>query len=384
MRAELHKVIASTLKNIGVSVVTHVPGYGGSEVFTSVKEVYMKNFFTSFNEETAYTVCHGASIAGKRSACLIKTHGMLKAANSVSDSLYTDINAGFITFLFDDRTGKHSDTILEIRPFLEGLSIPYVICDLKNIYRQIVDTYNESERRKLPYVILIDTADISKECEYEETVYQPRPFQYQKNINRQIVSPLLAEFQYKLFTVKKFAGDYSSIVSQPLPMVPESVSSRQKEETIRYKDFFDVFKEYRNDFICGDTSLSSNYAFPPYNCIDIVTFMGGSVPLAVGAWLAGMKRVWALSGDFGFIAAGHLGLFEVIHREIPLKLVIFNNKKAAATGNQPIDKKIITRILCSQEKNILHITDPHNPFEISRILQEASSLNEFTIILVDY
>ena len=117
-------------------------------------------------------------------------------------------------------------------------------------------------------------------------------------------------------------------------------------------------KDYRGDIVTGDTSGLSSFALPPYNCIDIVTYMGGSIPLAIGAYLAGFKNVWALSGDFGFISAGIIGLIELLQREIPLKILIFYNKKAAATGGQIINKKILRHMLAGFEKYMMHISNP--------------------------
>jgi len=79
-----------------------------------------------------------------------------------------------------------------------------------------------------------------------------------------------------------------------------------------------------------------------------------------------------------------IGLVEALQREIPLKIMIFYNKQAAATGGQRIDKKILRHILAGFERFIVHISNPNDPFEIESVLKEVSTINELRIIIVDY
>jgi indolepyruvate ferredoxin oxidoreductase alpha subunit len=67
----------------------------------------------SFHEEVAYTIAHGAALAGKRAFTSMKAHGFFKAANSVSDSLYSGTLAGFVSLVVDDRNGIQSDSIAD-------------------------------------------------------------------------------------------------------------------------------------------------------------------------------------------------------------------------------------------------------------------------------
>jgi len=71
-------------------------------------------------------------------------------------------------------------------------------------------------------------------------------------------------------------------------------------------------------------------------------------------------------------------------RHIPLKIVIFNNKKAAATGGQQIHRTTLYKILAGYETFIRNISNPEDPFEIKEILEEASKSDELRIIIVNY
>ncbi|MDH7605662.1 MAG: thiamine pyrophosphate-dependent enzyme [Melioribacter sp.] len=384
MKATIYQAIAHALNDLGVEIVTFVPGYGASETFQFYNELTMRSLKMSFHEEVAYTISHGASILGKRAAVLMKAHGLMKAANSVSDSLYTELTAGFVTIIFDDKSGKHSDNILEIAPILEGMSMPFITSRNETVYDDIVNAFFESERKKMPVAVIVDALNTKLEIEFTPKQNLKRNFSYERNIYSHVVSPLLADYQYKLFIAKKLNGNLETVVRPELPFVPDSLTEKAKEGALQYIPFFNVFKNIKRDIATGDTGSSSSFAFPPYNSIDIVTYMGGSIPLAIGAYLAGKKNVWALTGDFSFISAGNLGLLGAFNREIPLKVVIFYNKKAAATGNQPIHRKLLRHILAGYEKYLLSISNPDDPFEIDAVLHEALSSNEMKIIIVDY
>lgn len=383
MKTTLSLAIGHALKDLGVEIVSHVPGYGASEAFLGYNEVVLRRNYISFNEEVAYTVCHGASIAGKRSASFMKSHGLLKAANSVVDSMYTNITAGFVVILFEDKTGKHSDNILEIEPILKGMSLPYKHTKPETIYKDICDAFSESEKRKWPIVLLVDSKSHSIETEFEQNNSMKKNFIYKKDVLQHAVLPYFADYQFKLFTAKKLEGDITSITRPPIPEYPAEIPERIQAAAEKYIPFFDAFKEYRGDVVTGDTGVSSVFVFPPYELIDIITYMGGSIPLAIGAYLAGNKNVWAITGDFSFIAAGKLGLAEAAGREVPIKIVILYNQKAAATGDQSVNKVCMARALAGYEKFTRHISDLGKPFDVIETIEEANSAEELRIILVN-
>ncbi|MCX7798110.1 MAG: thiamine pyrophosphate-dependent enzyme [Melioribacter sp.] len=384
MKTIVYQAIAHALNDVGVEIVTFVPGYGASDAFQSFNELTFKNHKISFHEEVAYTISHGASIVGKRAVTLIKAHGFLKAANSILDSLYTEPIAGFVTVIFDDKSGKHSDNILEIIPVLKGMGIPFRIAQTETVYEDVINTFLESEKRKMPTAIIIDADIIYNETEFNPISNLKKHFFYERNVYTHVVSPLLSDYQYKLFVAKKLEGNLETVTRPSLPIIPDSLTNDVKKASESFIPFFEIFKSIKRDISTGDTGSSSVFAFPPYNCIDIVTYMGGSIPLAIGAYLAGKKNVWALTGDFSFIAAGHLGLLEAINREIPLKIVIFYNKKSVATGGQLINKKLLRHLLAGYEKYISNITNPFDLFEIEAILTEALNSKELKIVIVDY
>lgn len=384
MKTTASQAIAQALIDLGVDVVTHVPGYGGSDTFLAYNELSLKNNKFSFHEESAFTIAHSASICGKRSASLMKTHGFMKAMNSVADAIYSSITAGFVTILFEDKSGKHSDSILEAAPILQALPVNYIQAGTPKIYDHIISALELSEQKKLPVAVIVNALEINNAVSFEQKPNLKKQFSFKRDIFSHVVHPMLSEYQYKVYIARKLGGDPLSIAKPELPIAPNQFPERAKNIALKYEPFFKVFQNFRGEIVTGDTSGLGVFAFPPYDSVDIITYMGGSIPLAIGAYLAGFKNVWALTGDFGFISAGTIGLIELLQRELPIKIVVFYNKQAASTGGQPINKKILRHLLAGFEKNLLHITNPSDPFEVESILKEASAANEFKIVIVDF
>ena len=130
-------IVAQAIKDACVEVITHVPGFGANQIYNSICQISNKRHPISFNEEVGYTIAHGASMVGTRAATIFKSHGFIKASNSVFDSLYTDVSAGFVNIVIDDQEGTHSDCIIDIESYFQGIGIPYQKLETKSIYDDI-------------------------------------------------------------------------------------------------------------------------------------------------------------------------------------------------------------------------------------------------------
>ncbi len=134
----------------------------------------------------------------------------------------------------------------------------------------------------------------------------------------------------------------------------------------------------------GDTGLSTLFALPPYECIDVTTYMGGSIPLAIGSYMAGQRPAWAVTGDFSFIAAGHLGLLEAILRGVPIKVLVLNNGKAETTGGQKIPEGMLERVLRSYSEFVDYIHNTQDYDEIKVVLEHASKSQGLKVVVADF
>jgi len=384
MEKRVSTTIAQALGDAGVRVFTCVPGSGGNAIFDSFNKLSNLNFPVSFNEEPAYSIAHGAAVCGTRAASLMKAHGLIKAANSVSVSLYCGTTAGMLTIILTDKDGHSSDSILDIEPVVIGLGIPYEIAKINDIYRQIHHLLAESEKWSLPYAFLIESSELNSTAAAEERQIASCQQQYKRTITQQVLCPFFGSYQRSVLDLKKKRKEWASLLPPQIPQVPEAVPDCWKTPMERYSLLFDVFRKMRGSLVTGDIGISTLFACEPYNCIDITTYLGGSIPLAVGAYLAGYHDAWAVSGDFAFIAAGHLGLLEALQRKTPVKILLLNNGISATTGGQVIPEGILETILSGYQKYLKYIHNPGDREEVSRVLEQARKSSELTIVIADY
>ncbi|MDX1920497.1 MAG: thiamine pyrophosphate-dependent enzyme [Candidatus Caenarcaniphilales bacterium] len=387
----LPEAVAELCTKAKIELVTYVPGFGANEVFAAINERYQQEsqrvFPISFHEEVAFTIAHGAALLGSRSCCVIKTHGFEKAANSIIHSLYSGTNAALVTFLFEDTEGSHSDNILEIEPIVKGAKVPYLRSSAKTIAKDFCFAITESERLKLPFIIIINADQVALESSLEGLKdLPPNPNEYKRDIYDHVVCPFTAEFQWKVLQAKLGDKNWKELEKPNKSLNPQALSVVQRGWVEKYETFFKVFQKHRGDLVTGDASTASSFALPPFNCIDIVTYFGGSLPLAIGANLVKKdnETIWAVSGDFAFLAAGHLGLIEALQRNIPLKLIIFSNQQAGATGGQRIPKNVLKTILAGYKDYIKELNDLQNESAIGEALLEAQNSQEIRILLLNY
>ncbi len=379
------EAIARALAAAGVKVVTCVPGSGVNEVFADYNRISPAPAPVSFHEEAAYSLAHGAALTGTRAACLCKSHGLIKAGNSVSDSLYSGTTAGLVAIVFEDKTGKQSDSILDIRSYLDGIGLPYQIAQKEDLFRQVLQLFTQSEKDSLPQALVVESAEILDQVSCAGREGQPAGLpQYSRDITRHVLCPFFADYQNRVLQSKKAGTDWRNIPKPALPRIPESVPAKWQGLIDSYAGLFQAFKSIRGSIVTGDTGVSSLFACEPFNCIDITTYLGGSVPLAAGACLGGCRDAWAVTGDFAFIGAGHLGLLEAWQRGIPLKILILDNGKSETTGGQPIPQNTLETLLSGYTRYIRYIHRPGNNPKTTDILKQAARSGELSIVIADY
>ena len=100
--------------------------------------------------------------------------------------------------------------------------------------------------------------------------------------------------------------------------------------------------------------------------------------------MRGGEEAWAITGDFSFVAAGHLGLPECLSRNLPLKLVILHNGRAMTTGGQPIPPGILSGILGGYGEFVRTIHNAMDPEEVTRVLGEVAGSERMEIVLAEY
>jgi len=383
MNGRVSQIIARALFDAG-ALLTYVPATGGQDVYNHFCRLSSLRHPISFHEEVAFTLAHGAALTGRRFCVMMKAHGLAKAANSVVDALSAGTTAGLLILILEDPGGKHSDSILNSAPLLEGMGVPYRYGHPASMREDILHAFEDSERYELPVAVIVNADEMDNDVLTSPNAPAPPSRKYVRDITRHVLCPAFGAYQYEILQAKRSGGSIETLSKPPVPVIPDNLPEKRKPILERYIPLFSIFRDFRGNVVAADTGLTAMFACPPFDCIDITTYMGGSVPLALGAYLAGHRSVWAITGDFSFIAAGHLGLHEAIQRDIPLKVLVFDNGMAETTGGQIIPEGTLERILTPYRSHILAIRNPSDTTEIRTVLQAAAASETLTIVVADY
>ncbi len=380
----LADAIAAALVDAGAQVATHVPATGAVEVFDAFCALSGRPKIYSYNEEAAYALAHGAAIGGARAVAVLKSHGFAKAANSIVDSIVAGHTAGFVVLVFDDPTGAHSDTVLDTKALVAGTGIRHVRPAPETAYAEVLRAFHTSEQLRAPVAVILDADDLAKPVAIAREKLPPPAAVYRRDVYRYLLCPLLAPYQRRALDAR-LAGHEPPADKPALPEIPDGLPVQFKAAATTYAAAFDAFKKIKgaNAVVAGDTGTSALFAFPPYDCVDITTYYGGSIPLAAGLYLSGHTNAWAVCGDFAFIAAAHLGLPEALQREIPLKILVFHNGIAAATGGQPIRPDVFENVLGGYAQHVRRLRFDASPAELESALAAAKASPRLEIVVVE-
>lgn len=349
--------IVATLRRSHVPLVTAVPGHGATETFEAWQTDASSPPF-SFHEEVAAGMAHGAALLGRRAAVLLKAHGFLKAANAVADSLAAGTTAGLLYVVFHDPTGAHSDSVLDVEGVARelGLTVHRPAHDAS--LDALQDALRASERQSLPHVVILEAESVHADA---RPIPEPLPaptVHYERDAARHVCCPLFAAYQHEVFEARRRGADADDVARPDLPRVPDDLPGDYRTVAEQYVPAFTALGDVGPEVVAGDTTVGSLFCLPPFEAVDLCTYMGGSVPLALGALASGTETAWAVTGDFGFVAAGHLGLLEARARDLPLRVLLLQNGRAQATGGQPVPLDAVETVLAGHQDAVIDLNDP--------------------------
>lgn len=374
-------IISETLIELNFSTILNVPGHGGTEVTNYFQSLnHDTKVRICLNEEAAFSIAIGSAIFGKRSASLVKSHGLTKMANALTTTMSIGTNAANIIFVFDDVEGRSSDNILNTLPLIEAMETPYLVLQ-ENPVKEIEKAYQLSESLKLPVIIYVNCQDLNRQFPVTKIEKSQEHFPFQRSPYLNIACPMLTRYQRDLIEFKlgkRKTAPKSKRFENIEAILPDHILKTYQ----KYLPFFEVFREIEKDFVSGDAGTSTLFGFPPNDCVDCCSYMGGSPGLAVGAYLAGANRSWSITGDFSFFAAGILGLNEALIHEIPIKLVLLANNVASATGGQELSPHLLKHFLLSFQEylQVLPIDSPRADFvKALNQINQASTLQILVI-----
>lgn len=88
--------------------------------------------------------------------------------------------------------------------------------------------------------------------------------------------------------------------------------------------------------VCGDIGCYTLGAAPPLAAMDTCVCMGAAIPVAIGMRKAALPnpRIASVMGDSTFFHSGMTGLLDVAYNNIPITVMVFDNRITAMTGHQ--------------------------------------------------
>jgi indolepyruvate ferredoxin oxidoreductase alpha subunit len=142
----------------------------------------------------------------------------------------------------------------------------------------------------------------------------------------------------------------------------------------------------RESRIFSDIGCYTLGFLPPFYAIDTCIEMGGSIPMAIGAKDMGLKHAVAVIGDSTYTASGRTGILDAAMRNVPITIVILDNKSTAMTGSQPSpfsDPRVLEEIIALIGREHVHVIDPHqNKHESNVALLQREMAHQGTSVIV--
>jgi len=380
----LAQAIAETLHRSHVALATAVPGHGATQTYEAWQEGHDSGAPFSYHEEVAVGMAHGAALLGHRATVLLKAHGFCKAANAIADSLAAGTAAGLLYLVFHDPTGAHSDSILEIEGVARELGLPLHRPGGDDRPRALQQALQRSEAHGLPHLVILEADAVSDEVASVADGLSAPSVHHERDVARHVCCPLFAQYQHAVFRARREGKDPDTVPRPDLPRVPDGLPDEYRTVAERYEPLLRALADQPRAVTTGDTTVGTLFALPPVEAVDFCTYMGGSVPLALGATIVGERPAWAVTGDFGFVAAGHLGLLEAQQRDLPLTVVLLDNGRAHATGGQPVAEEAVDTVLAGYSEHVLSLNDPSEAAACRGVLQQAASRDDLVIVRARY
>lgn len=380
----LAEATAEALRRSHVQLVTAVPGHGATQTYSAWQEGHDAPPPFSYHEEVAVGMAHGAALRGHRTAVLLKAHGFLKAANAIADSLAAGTTAGLLLVVFDDPTGAHSDSVLDIEGAARELGVPVHRPQSSSVLPSLPRALRQSEEQGLPHLVILAADAVGDEAQGGPEGLAPPSVSYERDVARHVCCPLLAQYQHAVFQARRDGRDPDAVPRPDLPLVPRELPEEYRGVAEQYEPLLRALAERPRAVSAGDTTVGTLYALPPVGAVDLCTYMGGSVPLALGAAAVGETPAWAVTGDFGFVAAGHLGLLEAQQRNQPLNIVLLDNGRAHATGGQPVEKEAVDAVLAGYSDHVIPLDAPGDSSACREALRRAALRDDLAIVRAQF
>jgi indolepyruvate ferredoxin oxidoreductase alpha subunit len=127
-------------------------------------------------------------------------------------------------------------------------------------------------------------------------------------------------------------------------------------------------------FISGDIGCYTLGVLPPFDSMDSGTDMGSSLGLANGVYRATGEVDVAVIGDSTFFHSGLSALANAVYNNLPVMVVVLDNRSTAMTGQQPSPSKEIdiAGVARSLGVEYVKVIDPFDTSNSVKVFTEAA------------
>ena len=330
------------------------------------------------NEKTALEYALGDSLAGKRSAVIIKNVGVNACADPLLQATVQGLIGGVLLVAGDDPDARGSQTAQDSRYYGELAEIPVIEPDTSSCYAGVEAALAASEQFSRIAMIRLTPGILDAEVEYTPVPRQDRKGRlpgWSLTMNGRVTAArelYRAMFAWsdgselnqwrgepagvgaapgntRIVTVhplperaarvqevreygRAFVRDHRG-VQPPVPQErPQAVEDRGYYRTFckdcPFKPMMNLLKDRGMNVIC-DAGCSVLGMTPPYELCVASYGMGASIAVA-----ARSTKV-ALIGDYALLHSGLNALIDVYEKRLPLLCIVMKNNCAAMTGGQP-------------------------------------------------
>ncbi|BAB65740.1 indolepyruvate ferredoxin oxidoreductase subunit alpha [Sulfurisphaera tokodaii] len=181
------------------------------------------------------------------------------------------------------------------------------------------------------------------------------------------------------FAIKKFLGIYY----EPKPKVEEYVPPRPPAMCPgcpHRSSFIDIKRGITlgglpQTFFSGDIGCYSLGILPPFQEQDSLTNMGSSLGIANGVFRATGIIPVAIIGDSTFFHSGLSALANAVYNNLPVLVVVLDNRVTAMTGQNPSPSKEIDIANVAKGLGVEYVReiDPFNLKESTKIIADATN-----------
>ncbi len=397
-----------------------VPGYPVTEI------ARLLNAELTINEKVALEYALGDSLAGRRSAVILKNVGLNVCADPLVNATTQGLAAGVVIIAGDDLTAKGSQNTQDSRYYGELAQVPVLEPDSATCAPAVAEAFAASERFSRVAIVRVTPPLLENEvtgtaCSRSggsgSVASRDLTMRGRAQAAERLTAGMFAWSQQSplnrlgggIVAAGPAGGDSHAVTVYPPPAgaavlkktrelgrpflqehrcvrppagvpVPETYAGRGHYRTFcrecPFKPLMGMLADLRMEVICdmGCAVLASN---PPYRIGKACYALGSSVAVA-----ARSTKV-ALIGDYALLHSGINALIDVYEKQLPLLAIVLKNDRMGMTGGQEIYGLMkylawADPVVCraddeSQLKDELVVTDAPRTLVVTGACPEGSS-----------